>query len=322
MSSFFRLIRYQNLLIIIAVQYLMRLCILKPFLRLNGFHLQLDEFHFLLLVLTTVLIAAAGYIINDYFDIRTDKINKPDRVIIGNQISRRVAIALHIGLSLTGIISGIYLSIYIGILPLSLIFMLCAGALWFYSTTYKRQFLIGNLVVSLMTGGVPFLVAIYEIPLLNKAYGELMIQNNVNFNYIFYWIGGFSFFAFYTNFIREIIKDAEDFEGDSIYGMKTLPVFLGIKFTKIILASLIFILLFMLTFILKFIVFSSEKTDMITAVYFIFFLLIPVSILLYIILTANTKNDYRKASNLMKLIMLTGMCYAVLVNYIVAFQIK
>lgn len=322
MSSFFRLIRYQNLIIIIAVQYLMRLCILKPFLRLNGFHLQLDEFHFLLLVLTTVLIAAAGYIINDYFDIRTDKINKPERVIIGNQISRRVAIALHIGLSLTGIISGIYLSIYIGILPLSLIFMLCAGALWFYSTTYKRQFLIGNLVVSLMIGGVPLLVAIYEIPLLNKAYGELMIQNNVNFNYIFYWIGGFSFFAFYTNFIREIIKDAEDFEGDRIYGMKTLPVFLGMKFTKIVLAVFIFILLSMLTIILRFIVFSGEKTDMITAVYFIFFLLIPVSILLYIILTANTKNDYRNASNLMKLIMLAGMCYAVLVNYIVAFQIK
>lgn len=269
-----------------------------------------------------MLIAAAGYIINDYFDIRTDKINKPERVIIGNHISRRIAIALHIGLSLTGILIGIYLSYFIRILPLSLIFIICTGALWFYSTTYKKQFLIGNLVVSLMIGGVPLLVAIYEIPLLNKAYGELMIQNNANFNYIFYWIGGFSFFAFYTNFIREIIKDTEDFKGDQIYGMNTLPIFLGIKRTNIVLGILILSLLLMLTAVMRFIVFSGDKKDIISAVYFVFLLIVPLSILLFMILMANSKKDYKNASILMKLIMLAGILYSLLVCYIVTFQIN
>lgn len=299
----------------------MRFCIIKPFLKLNGFYLQLDNFHFFLLVLTTVLIAAAGNIINDYFDIRTDKINKPERVVIGNQISRRTAIALHIGLTVTGIILGVYLSFYVNLWPLSLIFILCAGMLWFYSTTYKRQFLIGNLVVSLMIGGVPLLVALYEIPLLNRAYGELMVQNNVNFNYIFYWIGGFSIFAFYTNFIREIIKDTEDFKGDHAYGMNTLPILFGIKYTKIILTVLLVILIIMIALVMRFIVLSGEQTDLITAFYFIFFLLIPVSLLIYIIITAKSKKEYKNASLLMKLIMLAGILYALAVRYIVTIQI-
>jgi len=321
MISFLKLIRFQNLLIIAATQYLMRLCIIKPFLRLNGFHLQLDDFHFFLLVLTTILIAAGGYVINDYFDIRADRINKPDRVIIGTVISRRLAIAIHTILNFIGIGTGLYLSWHIGVPALSLIFMLCTGALWFYSTTYKKQLLIGNLVVSLMIAGVPFLVAMYEIPLLNKAYGDIMLQNHVNFNYIFLWIAGFAVFAFITNLIREIIKDAEDFEGDLAYGMNTIPVSMGIKWTKIIIGFLICVSIVMLTLVMRFIVLSAEEPDLLTSVYFIFFLIIPLSILLYMVMAAGSKKDYHTASIMLKIIMLSGIMYSCVVYYIVTYKI-
>ena len=322
MLSFLKLIRYQNLLIIAATQYMMRFLIIQPFLKLNGFSLQLSEFHFFLLVLTTILIAAAGYIINDYFDVKTDRINKPERVIIDSAFSRRSAIALHTAFSIVGIVLGIYLSWHVGVLALSLIFMICSGMLWFYSTTYKRQFLIGNLVVSAMTGGVPLLVALYEIPLLNKYYGEIMLSNQVNFNYIFFWIAGFSFFAFLTNFMREIIKDTEDYEGDITYGMNTIPISLGKRMTKLILVSLIIFNIIALLLLLRFIIFSGDKVDYYTTVYFILVLIVPFLILLIKIIRAENKDHYHSASSLLKFIMVAGLLYAFLVRYIVLYQVN
>lgn len=322
MWSFFKLIRYHNLLIIAVSQYLMRYCIIKPFLALNGFIPQLDEFHFFLLVLATILIAAAGYVINDYFDVRTDRINKPGKVIIDTSISRKFAIGLHTGMNAAGIIIGIYLSWHIKVLPLSMIFMLCAGMLWFYSTTYKRQLLIGNLLVSFMIGGVPLLTAIYEIPLLNKAYGDIMISHQVNFNYIFIWVAGFSFFAFLTNFLREIVKDAEDFEGDHAYGMNTIPIFMGIKYTKVIIAVLTLFCITALIWTMRYIMLSGDQTDYFTGVYFSLVLILPFIIFLFRIILAENKIDYYNASVLLKFIMLAGMLYSLVVRYIVLYYIK
>ncbi len=299
----------------------MRYCIISPFLKINNFSLQLDSFHFFLLVLTTILIASAGYVINDYFDVRTDRINKPEKVVIDSGVHRRSAILLHSVLSISGIIIGTYVSFYIKVLPLSFLFIFCSGLLWFYSTTYKRQLLIGNLIVSFMTGGVPLLVAIYEIPLLNRTYGSIMLHNSTNFNYIFFWILGFAFFAFLTNFIREIIKDTEDLEGDNAYGMSTIPIYLGIRYTKLILLTLIIFCLTALIWLLHFIMFSGESVDYITAVYFIILLIIPLIVLLFIIIFAKNKYHYHNASTLMKFIMLFGIMYSIIVRYIVLFKI-
>ena len=299
----------------------MRYCIISPFLQINNFSLQLDNLRFFLLVLTTILIAAAGYVINDYFDVRTDRINKPDKVIIDSGIHRRSAIFLHSILSVTGILTGIYLSLYIKVLPLSFIFIFCSGLLWFYSTTYKKQLLIGNLLVSFMIGGVPLLVALFEIPLLNRVYGDIMLQNNSNFNYIFFWITGFASFAFLTNFIREVIKDTEDFEGDNASGMITIPIFLGIKYSKIILSALIIFCILALILVLRFIMFSGKTIDYISGVYFVLLLIIPFFLLLFKIIYAKSKNDYHYASTLLKFIMLSGILYSFVVRYIVLFQI-
>lgn len=314
------LIRLPNLLIIAFTQYAMRYLIMEPLLPSASFSLQFSNLHFFLLVLSTLFIAAAGYIINDYFDTRTDRINKPDKVVVGVSVNRRTAMTLHTIFNVIGVGIGIYLSIHIGIISLSFIFFLAAGLLWFYSTNYKRQFLIGNLTVSFLTAMVPLIVVLFEIPMLNKEYGTIMLQYNSSFNYIFIWVAGFSIFAFLTTLIREIIKDTEDFEGDAAYGMKTLPIVAGIRLTKTILGLLITGTVFLLIFILvKFIMFSGERTDYISLTYFGAFLIIPFFILLTLILIAREKADYHRASLLIKLIMLFGVMYSLVVYYLIKF---
>ncbi len=142
-----------------------------------------------------MLIAAAGYIINDYFDTRADLINKPTRVVVGVAISRKLAMILHLVLNVMGVGIGVYLAFYVGLPALSLVFMLSTGLLWFYSTNYKKQFLVGNLTVAFLTALVPLMVVLFEIPLLNKEYGEVMIRYDADFNYLFAWVSAFSFFV-------------------------------------------------------------------------------------------------------------------------------
>jgi len=312
MLYFFRLIRYKNLLIIILTQYLMRWSIIKPILTAYNFELQFSELNFFFLVMATVLLTAAGYVINDYFDAKTDMVNRPDTVIVGRVLNRRWAILWHVILNIVGIGLGAYISFYIGIPSLTLVFIMVTGILWFYSTTYKRQFLIGNVIVALLTAMVPLMVLLFEIPLLNQKYGLLMEELRSDFTHIIVWVMAFSVFAFLLTMIREIIKDIEDYEGDSIYGRKTLPIVTGVLNSKIVIITFILTTIFSLLYIN-----FTFLNDKITLVYFSIFLLIPLVLLLYKIIKASTKKDYHKASNLTKWIMLSGISYALVANYII-----
>ena len=319
--SILRLIRFPNLLIIATTQYAMRYLVMVPLLPSDSFTLQFGELQFALLVLSTIFIAAAGYIINDYFDTKADLINKPARVVVGVKIGRRVAMILHAMLNIIGVGLGIYLAFYINLPALSMVFMLATGLLWFYSTNYKRQFLVGNLSVAVLTGMVPLMVVLFEIPLLNAEYGQVMLDNNVSFNYIIAWVGGFSFFAFLTTMIREVVKDTEDFEGDMAYGMKTVPIILGTVWTKILVVALIALTVFTLIFLLlKYILFSVEPADFISLGYFTLFLVLPLLALIVQVIIAKDKQDYHRASSLIKLVMLTGILYSGMIFYLVNFK--
>ena len=306
MTAFLKLIRIQNLLIVAATQYLMRFAIIEPILGVNNFELQMSEFDFLILVLSTVFLTAAGYVINDYFDTRTDSMNRPEEVVVGKSIERRTAMTLHVVLNILGIIGGFYVSYKIGLYQLGVIFIIVSGLLWYYSTTYKRQFLIGNLLVAMLTALVPLMTILYEMPLLNKAYKDILLANHANFNHIFFWVAGFSFFAFMTTLAREIIKDTEDFEGDSAYGRNTVPIILGIRWAKVIIISLLVI-----TLIALIIVYFKYLVGLPTLLYGTLTVLIPLLIEIYLIFKADDKNDYRFASNLLKFIMLAGILYSI-----------
>jgi len=320
-QSILRLVRLPNLLIIAFTQYAMRYLIMEPLLPSSSFELQFGDFQFALLVFSTMLIAAGGYIINDYFDTQADLINKPRRVVVGVTIHRRIALILHAVMNIMGVGIGIYLSFYIKLPTLSMVFLIATGLLWFYSTNYKRQFLVGNLAVSILTGLVPLMVILFEIPLLNRTYGEIMLRNDVSFGYLVAWVGAFSFFAFVTTLIREVIKDAEDFEGDNAYGMKTVPIVLGTFWTRMVLLLMIVGTLGVLVYLLlKYIVFSVDPLDYISLIYFALFLALPLTALTIQVMLARDKRAYRRASLLIKLVMLAGILYSVVVFYLANFK--
>lgn len=215
--EFLKLIRYKNLIIIALTQVLIRYSLMMPY---NLPH-ALSDLQFALLVFATLLIAAGGYAINDYFDIQVDRINKAPDVVVGNKIKRRTAMFLHIALSAAGLLIGAYLSFAVGMPKLVGIFVLSVGLLWFYSTHFKKQFLTGNLVISFLTAVSVMLVGWFElVPALEAdsidgARGVLIVM------------GGYAVFAWISTWLREIVKDLEDIKGDQAMGYHTMVIEFG-----------------------------------------------------------------------------------------------
>ena len=323
MKPFFRLIRIKNLLIIAATQYLMRYAILNPILKSidttygNGIFevpelsLQMTGFEFLCLVLATCFITAAGYVINDYFDTKTDLINRPSRVVVGKTLSRRRVMTIHVILNTIGIGLGFFVSIRIGKPLFGFVFVFVTGLLWFYSTTYKRQFLIGNLLVAFLTGMVPFMVAAFEIPPLLTEYASVLVDYKISLFPIVIWIGGFSFFAFFLTLIRELIKDMEDFKGDKAFGRKSVPVVLGLNGARIMVLILIFI-----TILAMISVGILYLKTWISLVYIALVIILPMMVLAIKLIRSETSKGFHNLSNFTKIIMLAGVGYAGIASYI------
>ena len=326
MKAFFNLIRWQNLLIVVLTMILIRYALLEPVLAkltvtLNEgsgaavpVTLQFSLFNFILLVLATVFITAGGYVINDYFDIRTDLINKGS-VIVGTRIERRQAMMLHNIFNIAGVALGFYISWKSGYFLAGMLFLVVSGLLYFYSASYKRQFLLGNIVVAVLTGMVPLLVGFYEWPALYRYYSVNAV-NPPDFDFIFYWIGGFAFFAFLTTLTREIIKDIEDFEGDVAYGRNTLPVVLGIKTAKIIASFLNLI-----TLALLYIIWHLFLYDNYTLVYISAVLVLPLLLVIFIVFRSTDRKRMHSASRLMKIVMLGGILYSLVVKALLTWNL-
>ena len=309
MFSFFKLIRFPNLLIIALTMYLVRYCLFVEYTmgstttgmsieiirELGWIDFTLNGFHFFLLVLSTILIAAGGYIINDYFDTKIDIINKPEKVIVGKTIKRRTAMMLHILLNAVAVMIGFYLAYKIGNYKLGLINLLTAGLLWFYSTTYKSTFLLGNIIISVLSALVPVVVGLFE-PKIFQAENFLKSY----FGYVL----GYAIFAFVVSLIREIIKDMEDMEGDKNAWCRTLPIVLGIKTSKIIVVVITLITMAMLAYIQRL---QYISNDTISFWYFMTALQIPFAALVFLVIRAKEKRNYAMASLLSKGIMLTGI---------------
>jgi 4-hydroxybenzoate polyprenyltransferase len=326
MKAFLKLIRWQNLLIVILTMVLMRYFVLEPLIGKIGIVLakgngeqipmvlQFSLIDFILLVAAVVFITAGGYVINDYFDIKTDLINK-GKVIVGTKIPRRLAMMYHNIFNIAGVAAGFYISWKAGYLMLGAIFLLVSGLLYFYSASYKRQFLIGNIIVAILTAMVPLLVAIYEWPALYRYY-TLNAVKLPDIDFIFYWIGGFALFAFLTTLTREIIKDIEDFEGDTAYGRNTLPIVIGVNTSKVISACLIII-----TIALLYLTWYYFVNDKITLIYLNCAIVIPLLMVIFKIAISKNRAQLHSASSIMKIVMLTGILYSVVVKIILTWNL-
>lgn len=310
--AFLRLIRFQNLIIVAGTLYIVRYCIIEPILRYGKLSLQLDEFLFFLLVLSVLLITSAGYVINDYFDRKTDLVNKPGSVVIGKKINRRYAMAFHIVFNVLGILIGFYISVSVGEPLLSLIFITVSGLLWFYSTTYKKQILIGNLIVAFLTALIPLLVLFFEYPLLKSTYSNLFTVFGSIIKYMISWVIAYAGFAFLLTLAREIIKDTEDYEGDRTYGSQTIPIVLGTGYAKGII-----VVLFLFSLIAVFYIYFTYLTNRFTLYYILIALVMPFIYIIYRVIRANNKKDYYISSLLTKITMINGLIYSLLVNSVI-----
>ncbi len=274
--ALFRLTRFWNLAIIAFAQYFTAFFLFQQRL------LVFTDFWLFLLVASTVMIAAAGYIINDYYDIKIDLINKPDRVVIGKTITRRYAIFFHTVISVTGVGMGLLINWKVGAVNFVSVFLL-----WLYSNNLKRLPLIGNLVVSLLTG-----LSIFLLSFLYEQYLPLVMT--------------YSLFAFFMTLIREIVKDMEDMKGDTTFGCRTLPIVWGIRKTKSFLYGTILVFSFLVLWL-------DYQQLKISWIYFIPLLFVPMSILFYRLLKADTKKEFYQLSQLCKIIMLLGICSMIFV---------
>ncbi len=267
-ESLLKLTRFGNLIIIGFAQYFTSAFLI-------GKH-TIYDYHLLLLSLSTVLIAAAGYIINDYYDVKIDYINKPERVVIGKSITRRYAILFHVMLSASGILIGLYLSWRIAAVNVMSVFLL-----WLYSNNLKRLPFVGNLTVAILTGA-----AIYVVDILYRTNNPMIII--------------YAIFAFFMTLVREIIKDMEDLKGDNTFGCKTLPIVWGIRRTK----TIIYVIL---TIFSAAVIVLNQLYEALPFRYYFFFLFVPLTWLLYRLLRADMKKDFTWLSTFCKVIMLLGI---------------
>lgn len=309
-KAFFILIRFKNLIIIALTQYLIRYAIIEPMISLSSFELQLSHFNFFLMSLATVLIAAGGYIINDYFDTRIDRVNRPDLVVIDTYIKRRVAMGAHVVASIAGIALGFYVALQAGVYQLGFIYAISSGMLWFYSTDFKRQLLVGNLVISFLTALVPIMVPLFEIPLLNQEYGEILLEANADFTFLLRFVGAYSLFAFVSSLIREIIKDMEDVNGDISFGRTTIPIAFGIEKSKSVIIALSLILIIGLAYIQRL---QLEANDFVFFSYILIAIQFPMAFLIIKLRRAKEQSEFAFISRIVKLIMLAGILSSVLV---------
>lgn len=307
--AFFKLIRVENLLIIIITQWCIKYLVFAPINEFSKFTPAL----FTISLLSTLLIAAAGYIINDYFDVKTDKINRPETVVIDVVIKRRWAVILHIIFNGIGLILGLYLAIKCHTLKLLMFQLLSILLLWFYSTHFKKQLLVGNIVVSLLTATIPLMPMVYEYYLAGgiDSLSSFLIGDFLKILVII--VLGYSAFAFLTSFAREVIKDMEDYKGDIQTGCKTMPIVWGIITSKVVTFFVIVITIGLL--LLASLKFYKEKQFM--AVYYILgVVILPLMILLIQTIRAKTNKDFKMASLLLKFTMLFGIAFTIIIKYL------
>lgn len=285
-----KLIRWPNILLLGALQYLTRYAMAGPILEDNGQGLLLTDAEFAILVLSCLFITAGGYVINDIEDEAIDRVNKPEKVIVGRLISPTGAYNAYLLLSSIGIILGFYLTFVKEYANIGIIELVAAGLLYFYSTSYKCIPLIGNLIVSGLSALAVFLVVMPE-PLAR-------INNSV-----MALTGIYMGFVFLVTFIRELVKDAEDIEGDRAQDCQTLAVAIGRNATKWIASGLTASILISIAYVqLK----SEQWEDLTPFLYVTLFIDLPLMWIIFKLVKSQSKEDFSHVSGWLKFLMFAG----------------
>lgn len=275
------LVRWPNLLIMLLCLALVRACLLLPALPLRQ---SLLAPRFGLLVLAALLVAAAGYIINDYYDVKIDAINRPDRLVIGRVVNRRMAMLAHMALSGVGVLVAGWLHPVLGAVTLG-----TALLLWGYSARFKRVALVGNVSIATLTAT---LVLLPELQLQLARH----VANSVVWPY--------ALAAFLLTVVREVVKDVEDMRGDAQHGCRTLPLVWGVARTKWV-AGFFLTCLALLTLGATGRLLASGHWPL--GVWLLLLVLLPMAQLARLLIRADRRRHFRHLSTWCKGIMLAGV---------------
>ena len=298
-----QLIRWQNLLFLALLVGVMQQWVAVPVIGAYGFHDPLAWWQTLLLMSAVVLIAAGGYVINDYFDVKIDRINRPERLVVTQSVTKEQAMRLFQVTTLVGVLAGLGLSLSLRDWTMATVFVMVPGVLWFYSSSYKRQFLLGNIIIALCAAVVPVLIAMADVSALRLRYPVVMDYLPISRD-LFAWLGGFAAFAGLTTLIRELIKDLQDQMGDRELECHTLPIVIGETWTRVVATVLILLLAAAIVVVYARFLPSAESAS--AARSFFLALFVPVLGELFLLWRSRIPSDYRDAQRLMKIIMLIG----------------
>lgn len=301
--DFFKLIRYRNLLMIALMQFLFR----YTFLIWQDVPLALSDFQYVLLVLSTIFIAAGGYVINDIFDQSTDAENKPHKVFIGQAFSESTAYNIYVACTTLGVGLGFYLSNVINKPSFATLFILIAATLYLYASNLKQNLLIGNIIIAALLSVSVLIIGVFELyPVTNS-------DNQPQIRVLFSIMIDYAVFAFVVNFLREIVKDLEDVNGDYNQGMTTLPIALGVKRTT----QVVFVLSFVPIGILLYYInkYFIENNLWISVGYALCTVVAPLIYFSIKIFSAKKKKDFAHLSSILKIILLFGIISIAVVTY-------
>lgn len=302
--NFLKLIRWPNLIIIVLTQVLLRHCVFRTFLPVKEYGFALDELYFILLVLASILIAAAGNIINDIFDQDIDQYNKPGENLVGRVFSEKKAWLFYYLFNAIGMAAGIFVSLQVRFFWLALVFPVIILVLRDYSVRYKRRPFIGNIVVSLLSALVIIIIWLFELfAQISKPVNFASSLNGISIIHIFVLF--YALFAFLASFMREITKDVADAEGDLKGNCRTIPLVYGETYARkllLVLAGACFALLVFAQVLLL-----GHHFRMV-----FWYLLIAVDTLLIyfgydLLYGENSRENYAFRSNMMKLFMVAGI---------------
>jgi 4-hydroxybenzoate polyprenyltransferase len=293
MFSKLRTFRPLNLFIIALIFFLVRYCIIMPafiteYHNTGVFPQHMTKPEFFILLFATLMIAAGGYVINDVFDINIDAVNKPRKNAIGKSFSIESAKLTSYILFTIGSIAGIALSFRLHVTAMGLLLPFSAVSLFMYSSHFKRRMLIGNFIIALLSALSVLLVAFFEPG----------FYPNIQFVLVY------AVFAFFISLIREIIKDAEDIDGDELAQCKTFPILFGIRKTKLLLSLLIVLNLAVICYFLSIYFYHNTVIDF---WYLVAIFAIPFFALGYLVSAAEIKKDFQYASAFAKFVMLYGL---------------
>ena len=296
-AAFLKLIRLPNLFFMALTQALFQFGIYHTLYK--GRIPDGDLTRFILLALASLFIAAAGYVINDYFDINIDEVNKPHKMVVDKLIHRRWAIVWHFMLSATGILFSVLALPFLKQWYLVLANVFCVTLLWFYSTNFKKSLLTGNIVISLLTAWT-ILIIFFSKFNLGDAFGA----GNSNHYKFFRMAILYAGFAFIISLVREAIKDMEDLPGDEKHGCRTMPIVWGINATKVYVAVWLIVLIALLL-VLQ--VYVLQFRWWLAVAYSLPAIIFPLLVILVKLRKSTSVQQFHQLSTLTKLVMFTGI---------------